>query len=95
MEKDTDNLVLKKHLFKGRVISKNMSKTATVLLERVFLDKKVKKIVTKKRKFHVHDPLDVTKIGDDLEFYEGPHISKIKYMYLHRVIKNSPFQEIV
>jgi small subunit ribosomal protein S17 len=79
----------KKHLFRGKVISKKMSKTATVLFERTFVDKTVKKIVMKRKKFHVHDPFDQAAIGDEITFYDGPHISKIKYMHLAEVIKSA------
>lgn len=91
------NVKLKKHTFQGEVISKKMEKTATVLVKRVFLDKKVKKIVTSTKKFHVHDPLNATKIGDFISFYEGPHISKIKYMYLSQILKvgNFELEEVV
>lgn len=78
----------KKHLFRGKVISKKMSKTATVLFERTFIDKKVKKIVTKRQKFHVHDPHGQADVGDEIIFYDGPHVSKIKYMHLAEVIKS-------
>lgn len=76
----------KKHFFKGIVISKKMLSTATVEIERVFKDSRVNKIVRQKRKFHVHDPLNITKVGDEILFFEGRHISKIKYMYFHSVV---------
>jgi len=76
----------KKHFFKGIVVSKKMLLTATVVIERVFKDLKVNKIVRKKTKFHVHDPLNITKVGDEILFYEGRHISKIKYMYFDSVV---------
>lgn len=79
----------KKHFFKGIVTSKKMLSTATVVIERVFKDLRVNKIVRKKTKFHVHDPLNITKIGDEILFYEGKHISKIKYMYFHSIINSS------
>jgi small subunit ribosomal protein S17 len=82
------NSIQKKHLFRGKVISKKMSKTATVLFERTFIDKTVKKIVMKRKKFHVHDPHDQTSVGDEITFYDGQHISKIKYMHLAEVIKS-------
>ena len=87
--------VKKKHLLKGKVISKNMSKTSTVLFERAFMDKKVKKIVIKKKKFHVHDPLESAQVGDEVFFYEGPHISKIKYMHLYAIAQNRKEQNNV
>ena len=82
-------------LFKGKVVSKKMHKTITVLFERTFIDSKVKKIVTKRKKFHVHDPLEQAKIGDEVSFYEGPHISKIKYMHLYSIIKNNNLKEVI
>lgn len=89
-------IIEKKHCFKGIVISKKMLSTATVVIERVFKDLRVNKIVRKKTKFHVHDPLNITKIGDEILFFEGKHISKIKYMYFHSIIdKNVLHKELV
>lgn len=34
----------------------------------------------------MHDPLGRTAIGDRILFFEGKHISKIKYMYFHSVV---------
>jgi small subunit ribosomal protein S17 len=76
----------KKRLQKGLVVSKKMQKTVTVLVERVFRDPLVGKVVKSKRKFHVHDPLDLAVEGDFIEFYEGRPVSKSKYMYLHKVL---------
>jgi small subunit ribosomal protein S17 len=84
-----------RHYFKGVVISKKMLSTATVSIERVFKDDRVNKIVSKKTKFHVHDPLNATKVGDEILFYEGKHISKIKYMYFHSIVKASNVSEKV
>jgi small subunit ribosomal protein S17 len=83
------NTLSKKHFFKGIVISKKMLLTATVVIERVFKDNRVNKIVRKKTKFHVHDPLNITNIGDEVLFYEGRHISKIKYMHIHSILNQS------
>lgn len=77
----------KKFLFRGKVIGKKMAKTATVLVERVIRHPVVKKVIRRKTKFHVHDPLNQTSIGDDILFFEGPHISKIKYMYFYEKIE--------
>ena len=44
------------------------------------------KLLRKKKKFHVHDPLETTVLGDQILFSEGPHISKIKYMYFDSVV---------
>lgn len=76
----------KKHFFKGVVVSKKMAQTATVMVSRFVKDDRVNKIIQKKTKFHVHDPLNETVIGDEILFYEGKHVSKIKYMYFHQKI---------
>lgn len=73
----------KKKLFCGRVIRKKMEKTVTVVVERVFRHLVLQKVIRKQTKFHVHDPLNQASIGDEILFYEGPHISKIKYMYFY------------
>jgi small subunit ribosomal protein S17 len=83
----------KKNLFTGKVISKKMSKTATVVVETTFKDPRVHKIIKKKKKFHVHDPLEVTKLGDQILFFEGKHISKIKYMYFYAVAHSDSTQK--
>lgn len=41
----------KKHFFTGKVISKKMAKTATVLVEMTFKDSRVHKIIKKRRNF--------------------------------------------
>jgi small subunit ribosomal protein S17 len=75
----------------GRVISKKMQKTATVIVERVFCDAKVNKVVKAKRKFQVHDENNESFVGDIIEFYEGRPISKTKYMYFYKVLSRSKF----
>jgi small subunit ribosomal protein S17 len=81
----------KTRLISGVVISKKMEKTATVQVERVYMNKRVHKIVRVKKKLQVHDPENKTRIGDVVEFYEGKPVSKTKFMYLHRIIANSKF----
>lgn len=77
-----------KRLLMGRVVSKKMQKTATVLVERTYEHPDVHKVVTTNKKFHVHDPLEAAKVGDVIEFFEGRHISKSKYMHFHAVVEN-------
>ncbi len=75
-----------KRLLKGRVISKKMQKTVTVEVKRTFMHPSVHKVITTNKTFHVHDPSDIAKVGDEVEFFEGRPISKTKYMHLHRVV---------
>lgn len=81
----------KARLISAVVVSKKMEKTATVQIERVYMDKRVHKIVRVKKKLQVHDPANETKIGDVIEIYEGKPVSKTKFMYLHRVVAHSKF----
>lgn len=76
----------KKRLYQGVVISKKMEKTATVMIERVYRHELVGKVMKTKKKFHVHDPMNESQVGDTVEFYEGKPVSKMKYMYLHKIV---------
>jgi small subunit ribosomal protein S17 len=86
-------MLKKKNLFRGQVIAKKMEKTATVVVERVYRHPIVQKVVRRKTKFHVHDPLNQTMVGDEILFYEGPHISKIKYMYFHEKVNSQNIEK--
>ena len=75
-----------KKLLSGVVISDKMNKTIVVSYEQAFKHEKFQKIVRTVKNYKVHDPEEVAKIGDRVEFFEGAPKSKTKYMYLHRVI---------
>lgn len=77
---------VKKKTLQGRVISKKMSKTVTVEVQRVYSHPELHKVVKNKRKFHVHDPLNQANVGDVISFYEGRPISKIKFMHFNEII---------
>ncbi len=61
----------------GQVISKKMTKTSTVLVERVKIHPLYKKRVRVKKKYHVDDPLK-TKVGDWVKISPCRPISKLK-----------------
>ena len=64
-------------IFKGIVIAKKMSKTATVSVERVVIHPKYKKRYKRSKKYHVHDEFGVN-VGDEVEFVATKPISKLK-----------------
>lgn len=64
-------------LLKGKVISKKMQKTATVVVTRVAIHKIYKKRYKVTKKYHVHDELD-TKVGDMVIFVSSKPYSKLK-----------------
>ena len=77
----------KKRLFVGKVVSDKMDKTVVVAAERVFRHPVFGKVLTVKKTYKVHDPKEEASIGDTVEFFEGRPMSKTKYMYLARIVK--------
>ncbi len=79
----------KKRLFVGEVLSDKMNKTVVVSVERVYRHPVFGKVLKEKKTYKVHDPKQEASVGDIVEFYEGRPVSKTKYMYLTRVVKNA------
>ena len=73
----------------GQVISDKMDKTVVVKTIRTYMHPRLEKTLRQAKKFKVHDPEGKAKIGDRVEFYEGRPVSKTKYMYLSRVLKQA------
>lgn len=85
MEKSEKN---KKQMYVGEVLSDKMDKTLVVKTVRTLKHPKFHKILRKSKKYKVHDEQELAKVGDTVEFFEGRPLSKTKYMYLARVVKN-------
>ncbi len=64
-------------IFTGKVISKNMQKTATVAVETVFVHPTYKKRIKKMKKFHTHDELGAN-VGETVKFVASRPYSKTK-----------------
>lgn len=64
-------------ILKGKVISKKMEKTATVLVERVVVHPVYGKRVKRTKKYHVHDEVG-TKVGQSVGFVACKPYSKLK-----------------
>ena len=77
----------KNKMYSGIVVSDKMDKTIVVTTTRTFMHPLFHKIITKGKKYKVHDAGNTAKVGDTVEFYEGRPLSKTKYMYLDRVVK--------
>ncbi len=78
--------VKKRKLYTGRVVSDKMDKTVVVETKRTFKNPRFHKVVTKSKKYKVHDEQEAAKKGDVVEFYETRPLSKTKYMQLARII---------
>ncbi len=85
-EKDTLPITSKGRLFVGEVISDKMDKTIVVKVSRTFKFPLLNKIVTRAKKYKVHDEREEANVGDTVEFRECRPISKTKHMILNRVL---------
>lgn len=77
-----------KRTWTGVVTSNKMDKTVVVQVSRSFKHAEFHKFLKSTNKFKIHDENNEAKEGDIVEFYEGRPMSKSKYMYLARVVKN-------
>ena len=72
-------------IFKGKVISTKMEKTATVAVERIIIHPVYKKRYKRTKKYHVHDEFGVN-VGDEVKFTESRPYSKLKKWKITEVI---------
>ena len=79
----------KQRIYTGSVVSDKMEKTVVVAVERVFRHPVFGKVIKRKSTYKVHDSNEVANVGDVIEFYQGRPVSKTKFMYLSRVVKNA------
>ena len=77
-----------KHTRVGRVVSNKMDKTSVVLLERRSKHGLIGKVVTRSKKIKIHDPENVTNIGDVVEIMSVRPISKDKSWQLVKILNN-------
>lgn len=78
-----------KQLYLGEVKSSSMDKTIVVITTRTFAHPQFHKTIRATKKYKVHDEHEQANIGDIVEFYEGRPVSKTKYMYLARIVKQA------
>ena len=62
----------------GEVISTKMNKTITVKVNRKFPHKMYKKLITRSKKYYVHDVKESCQIGDMVKIIESKPFSKLK-----------------
>jgi small subunit ribosomal protein S17 len=64
-------------IFTGKVIKITGTKTATVAVSRIVINRLYQKRVKRTRKYHVHDEIGVA-LGDSVKFVACKPISKMK-----------------
>ena len=67
-----------KRLLSGIVVSSKSDKTIVVKVTRRVKHKLYKKIISRSKKYHVHDENNSFKIGDTVSIIETKPISKLK-----------------
>ena len=71
----------------GKIIKKDVSKTATVLVEHSHFIKKYERYEKRLSKIHVHNEMNA-QIGDMVKIQETRPISKTKNFIIAEIIKN-------
>ena len=67
-----------KRILSGTVVSSNSNKTIVVKVTRRVRHKLYKKIISRSKKYHVHDFDNKYKVGDIVSIIESKPISKLK-----------------
>ena len=67
-----------KRILTGTVVSSNSNKTIVVKVTRRVKHKLYKKIISRSKKYHVHDENNNFKVGDIIKIIESRPISKLK-----------------
>ncbi|MDE1174603.1 MAG: 30S ribosomal protein S17 [Parvibaculaceae bacterium] len=67
-----------KRVLQGVVVSDKNEKTIVVQVERRFIDRLLKKIVRRSKKYHAHDESNNRKVGDVVRIRECRPLSKLK-----------------
>lgn len=73
-------------IFTGKVISKKMQKTATVLVERLVLHPIYLKRIKRSKKYHVQDDIGANE-GDLVKFESCYPVSKLKKWKIIEIVR--------
>ena len=73
----------------GEVVSDKMDKTIVVRVDRRFRHPLYKKVLTRSKKFYVHDAEDTAKTGDVVKIRETRPLSKLKRWELVEVVRQA------
>ncbi|MEX0958769.1 MAG: 30S ribosomal protein S17 [Burkholderiales bacterium] len=73
----------------GRVVSRKMQKTVTVLVERMVPHPLYGKFVKRSKKYHAHDEANECNAGDTVTIQESRPISKTKAWKVVRLVEKA------
>lgn len=83
-----EKIIKKRQLLRGEVVSAKMEKTIVVKVVRTVKHPQFHKILKTSKKYYAHDEENLARKGDTVEIYEGKPQSKMKRMYLSRVVNS-------
>lgn len=83
-----EKIIKKRQLLRGEVVSAKMEKTIVVKVVRTVKHPQFHKILKTSKKYYAHDEESLAREGDIVEIYEGRPQSKMKRMYLSRVVNS-------
>jgi small subunit ribosomal protein S17 len=89
MPEQTTAAAQKKELV-GVVISDKMDKTVVIEVARRVRHPRYQKVVTKRKKFYVHDEKEEASLGDKVRAVESRPLSKLKRWQLVQVVEKAP-----
>jgi len=73
----------------GTVVGANNEKTIAVRVDRRTQHVRYKKVITRSKKFHVHDERNEAKVGDTVRIRETRPLSKLKRWRLVEIIRRA------
>ncbi|HCN10111.1 MAG TPA: 30S ribosomal protein S17 [Lentisphaeria bacterium] len=73
----------------GTVVGANNEKTIAVRVDRRAQHARYKKVITRSKKFHVHDERNEAKVGDTVRIRETRPLSKLKRWRLIEIIRRA------
>jgi small subunit ribosomal protein S17 len=79
----------RKNTKEGHVVSTKMDKTIVVEVTRRVPHPLYRRVVTRKKKFHVHDGENTCRTGDFVRISEGRPLSRTKRWMLDEVIRRA------
>lgn len=79
----------KRIVLRGKVISDKMKKTRVVSVLRIFQHPLYEKVIKRYKKYYVHDELEQSRAGDEVEIMSTRPLSKLKRWRIYKVLSST------
>ena len=86
---------VRRRRLQGVVVKTAMKDTITVLVERLYPHRRLRRVMRRSRKYLVHDPKAEANVGDTVTFEETRPISKRKRHRLVEITQRAPAEEAI